>query len=73
MLPFVCFSCNTVLADKVLVFESAFEKICNNPQISDSERENQKVKLINSEHLGIERYCCRTRMMSYIDLVKVVK
>ena len=70
MLYPVCPSCQMLLADKEIPFEEGMEKICKNKQLSDSEKKKQKEKLLND--IGCERYCCRMRMISYLDQSKLI-
>jgi len=70
MLYPVCPTCQNLLADKQLKYEEGLHKICNNKQLTDKQKQKQKEKLLDD--IGLERYCCRMRMISYIDLVQII-
>ena len=70
MLYPVCPTCQNLLADKQLKYEERLEKICNNKKLTDKQKQKQKEKLLDD--LGLERYCCRMRMISYVDLVQII-
>jgi len=74
MLYIVCPTCHHLLGDKQLYYEAELEKICKSCEMGkyDDEQEYQmKVDLVN--RLGLKRYCCKQRIMTYVELVKVVK
>lgn len=73
MLYIVCPTCNRLLADKMIVYEEGLKKITDNPELSNEEKETEKIKLIDSLHIPKDRYCCRMRLMTYRDLVTIVK
>lgn len=63
-----------LLGDKQLYYEKKMDAICKNSEmnkIDTKEADKQKQELVNS--LGLERYCCKNRLMTYVELVKVVK
>jgi DNA-directed RNA polymerase subunit N (RpoN/RPB10) len=66
-----CPSCGLKLADKEVAYEKGLLMICDNPKLSDDERDKQKRILVNS--LGLKRWCCKQRALTYIDLIKIVK
>lgn len=68
-----CPTCNRLLADKTIVYEEGLKKICDNPNLTNSQKDKEKVKLIDSLKIPSERYCCRMRLMTYRDLVSIVK
>lgn len=70
MLYSVCPTCAFLLADKELIFESKLEEIEQNKSLSESDKQQEVEKLLNE--LGVKRYCCRMRMISYIDLVNLI-
>ena len=67
MLYITCPTCGYFLGLKTIEWEKKSTDICNNPKLSDEEKEKRKTELIMS--LGLPRYCCRMRMMSYKDIV----
>ena len=70
MLYPVCPTCQLLLADKQLVFETEFAKISNDSKLSEDKKKKEVEKLFNK--LGLIRYCCRMRMISYVDQVKII-
>ena len=70
MLYPVCPTCQNLLADKQIPFEEEMEKICNNKKLKEDEKQKQKKNLL--DNLGLSRYCCRTRMISYLDQIQII-
>lgn len=74
MLPPRCFTCGHVLADLELEYEEGLKQIDNNVKLNDEQKADAKKKLVNKLLPGrwAKRYCCRTRLLSYVDLIEVV-
>ena len=74
MLPPRCFTCGHVLADLEIEYEEGLNQIDNNNKLTDDQRSELKRKLVNKLLPGrwSKRYCCRARLLSYVDLIKVV-
>jgi DNA-directed RNA polymerase subunit N (RpoN/RPB10) len=74
MLPPRCFTCGHVLANLELEYEEGLQQIDNNFKLSSEEKSELKKKLINKllPDRWKNRYCCRTRLISYVDLIKVI-
>lgn len=73
MLYLVCPTCNTCLGDKQLIIEKNVEIICGDVdmnKITQKEADNLKSELITSFKV---KYCCNTRLLSYIDQVRIIK
>lgn len=70
MLYPVCPTCQFLLADKQLPFEKEFTKIMNDTKLSDDQKKKATELLLNK--LGLIRYCCRMRMISYVDQVNLI-
>ena len=68
MLYITCPTCGYFLGQKNLEYEEGKQKICTNPNISAEEKEKATSKLLLS--LGLRRYCCKMRMMTYKDIVQ---
>jgi len=62
-----CPTCGYFLGQIMIKYEEEKEKICSNPKLSSEEKEDANSKLILS--LGLRRYCCKMRVMSYKDIV----
>ena len=70
MLYAICPSCNNLLADKQIFFEKEKEKIENDKNLSKKDREKEIEKLLDK--IGLVRYCCRMRMITYLDQVNII-
>ena len=70
MLYAVCPSCQMLLADKQLPYEKAKDDIINNLKFDEAKKQKEIENLLNK--LGLIRYCCRTRMISYMDQCKLI-
>lgn len=67
-----CPSCGRLLADKELLFDKGIKEI-NNEILNDNEREQRIMKLVDSLQIPKNNYCCKMRIMTYVDLYNVVK
>ena len=67
-----CPSCGRLLADKELLFDKGIKEI-NNEILNDDEREQRIMKLVDSLQRPKNNYCCKMRIMTYVDLYNVVK
>jgi DNA-directed RNA polymerase subunit N (RpoN/RPB10) len=67
MLYMTCPTCGFFLGQKTIEYETKKQEICSNPKLSKQQREKEISTLLKS--LGLQRYCCRMRMMTYKDLV----
>ena len=68
MLYICCPTCGYFLGQKTIEYEKGKENICANPVLTAEERETQLSNLLLG--LGLRRYCCKMRMMSYKDIVQ---
>ena len=68
MLYISCPTCNYFLGPKTIEYEKGKQEICNNPSLTESERDTELTKLLLG--LKLRRYCCKMRMMTYKDLVQ---
>lgn len=71
MLYLTCPTCGSFLGIKTLEWENGSAKICNNNKLSKEEKENELSKLLLS--LNFRRYCCKSRIMTYSDIVKIIQ
>ncbi len=71
MLYMRCPTCRTLLADKQLYYERELQKICDDHKLDINESDIKKEKLINS--LGLDRYCCRMRILTYVKLIDIIR
>ena len=65
-----CPSCGRLLADKELLFDKGIKEI-NNEILNDDEREQRIMKLVDSLQIPKNNYCCKMRIMTYVDLYNV--
>jgi DNA-directed RNA polymerase subunit N (RpoN/RPB10) len=66
-----CPSCNTVIANRYLVYKKGINSINNNPSLNDDEKTFERQKLLLT--LDIYNYCCRMRIMGTISKPNIVK
>ena len=71
MLYFKCPTCRTNLANKELIFEEEMNNITNDPKLSKEQKDKLKIELLDK--LQLKRYCCRMRILTYIDNIKIIK
>lgn len=57
LIPIRCFSCNNILADKYDTF------------INEQKKNDKTLKEI-LDNLKLPRYCCRTIMMTHVNMIK---
>lgn len=67
MLYITCPTCGYFLGLKTIEWENKSANICNDPNLSEEEKEQKKTELLMS--LNLPRYCCKMRMISYKDIV----
>lgn len=70
MLPPKCFSCGKFLADIQLEYEAKKAEIDSNSKLSNDEKKQLKKDLLNKMH--ITRWCCRSQVITYCDLINVI-
>ncbi len=69
MLYVICPTCKKLLGDKQIKYEQELEKIVNNDKLSEEQKDNKKEELAQSL---VKRYCCRMRLITYIDFSKLL-
>ena len=70
MLYTTCPTCGFLLADKEVEFEEGLKKLCENKKLTDKEKIEETYKIINK--LGINRYCCRMRLITYVNQAELI-
>ena len=73
MIYIICPTCGRIMADKEIVYEEGLKLICDNPNLTNEQKDAEKMKLIDSLKIPMDRYCCRMRLLTYRDLVMIVK
>jgi DNA-directed RNA polymerase subunit N (RpoN/RPB10) len=63
-----CPTCGFCIGIKVFQFENKKNEICNNPELNDTQRNEEISKALRE--LKLRRYCCKMRIMTSKDLVK---
>lgn len=66
-----CPSCSTVIGNRQIIYENGLEEINSDPTTTNELKLQLKTKLIES--LNIKNYCCKMRVISYIQLTNVLK
>ena len=66
----ICKTCGKLFADIDVEYTSKLSLIENNQALSEEEKNKKKIELINS--LGLKRYCCRMRFISFINKVEIM-
>lgn len=67
----VCPSCGEFLGNNQILFDNAIDYI-SELDIDDTEKQKLKTKFLK-ENIGIKRYCCTIRMLTYTKLIDFVK
>jgi DNA-directed RNA polymerase subunit N (RpoN/RPB10) len=65
-----CPSCGHNLAEIELPFEKEKDKICGNIKFTQKQKNELISKLLDD--LNITKWCCRMRVISYVDLAKII-
>jgi len=71
MLPPRCFTCGTVMAHIEIPYEKELHNICNDPKLTEEDKNKKKQNLVNS--FKLKNYCCKQRLIGYVDLIKIIK
>lgn len=73
MLYLKCPTCNRLLGDKEVTFLSKVNEINSNPKLTDEEKVAEKEKLLDFLKVPKDNYCCRMRLMTFTNLIEIVK
>ena len=71
MLYLRCPTCGVLLGNKVIEYEEQINKINALLDLSTNERIKKRQELL--EKLDVNRYCCKMRMITYVDVVQFIK
>ena len=66
MIYISCPTCGFFIGSIAIEFEQKKADICTNPNLTQEQQGEEISKLIKS--LGLRRYCCKMRVMTYKDL-----
>lgn len=74
MLNLRCDTCGHMLGDIEIEYEETLEEINNNHKLNDEEKADLKRKLVDKLLPGRwkNKYCCRSRLITYVDLIKII-
>jgi DNA-directed RNA polymerase subunit N (RpoN/RPB10) len=72
MLYMKCPTCGLLLGEIQLEYEAKLYQINNNNKLSDADKDEKRMELMNSFGLK-DRYCCRSRLISYVDVVQIIR
>ncbi len=81
MLYMIC-SCGSVLANKQLVYEAEMKKVCNELKldynmvskgITQTQEYKERMKEILNKITNPHRLCCRQALLTYTDVVTLIK
>ncbi len=70
MIYIKCPSCGLLLGNRQMVYEKGLDEINSNPNTDNDKKLELKTKLVES--LGIKRYCCKMRVMTYKNLPEII-
>jgi DNA-directed RNA polymerase subunit N (RpoN/RPB10) len=70
MLPPKCFTCGKFLADIELEYETKKDLIDSNSKLTSDEKKEQKKELLVKMY--IKRWCCRSQVITYCDLINII-
>jgi DNA-directed RNA polymerase subunit N len=70
MLPPKCISCGKFLADIQISYESLKADIDSNSKLNNEEKKLAKKKILDD--LQIKRWCCRSQVITYCDLINII-
>lgn len=72
MLYMKCPTCGQLLGDIQLEYEQKSMDIEANDKLSQKQKDEKKMELVNSFGLN-KKYCCRGRLISYVSMVRIVR
>jgi len=70
MLYPVCPTCSHLLADIELEFTEKYNNIVESKE-AEQKKEQEIKKLFND--VNIKKYCCKMRLISYVDHIKIIQ
>jgi DNA-directed RNA polymerase subunit N (RpoN/RPB10) len=69
MLYTICPTCGHLLADIEIEFSEKYQKIINSSESDEKKEKDMKKIFIDFK---VPKYCCRMRLISYLDHIKVI-
>ena len=71
MIYLKCPTCGTIIGNRQIPYEAKLQEIDNNPNIDETEKLDQKNKLVES--LELKRYCCKMRIITFKSMPLIIK
>ena len=71
MIYLKCPSCGYIIGNRQVTYELKLDEINTNPNIDDDEKLVLKTQLVDS--LGVKRYCCKMRIITFKQLTDIIK
>lgn len=65
-----CPTCGFGIGQVVSKYKTKYRELCSNDKLTEEQRSKENSKLLMS--LGLRRYCCRSRIMSQVDLAEII-
>ena len=70
MIYIKCPSCGLLLGNRQMIYEKGLDEINSNPNTDNDKKLELKTKLVES--LGLNRYCCKMRVMTYKNMPEII-
>ena len=70
MLPPKCITCGKLLADIEIEYKETKQMYQNDEKLSEEEVAKLVSQLLDKLH--IKRMCCRSQVLTFVDLVKII-
>ena len=70
MIYLKCPTCSTILGNRQVFYETEIKKIINNKKLSNDEKNNEKLEVLNK--LELTNYCCKMRVINYLNLTDIL-
>jgi DNA-directed RNA polymerase subunit N (RpoN/RPB10) len=70
MIYIKCPSCGFLLGNRQIIYEKGLEEINSDPNTDNEKKLELKTKLVES--LGIKKYCCKMRVITYRNLPETI-
>ena len=71
MIYLKCPSCGYIIGNRQVKYEAKLNEINNNPNADEDTKLLLKTQLIDS--LGVKRYCCKMRIITFKQLTEIIK
>ena len=65
-----CPSCSKVIGNRQILYENKMYEIENNDKLNEEDKNKLKTKIFDD--LKFERYCCKQRIICYIQKTEII-